>query len=211
MSASQTRLDIRIDVFDLEEQWAKPLSSLKPPELISAIFNEFRELEFLSGDPDEYLLVNKEDGSPLNADESLKSQIANNAHLVLKEQDHSLPSGAKPLSSPVYLREQTSGQVFKLHWMPAIIGRPDSNQAHDDWLAVNLETYPTGLRVSRRHAQITEENGRFYIKSLSNNPTIIKNESSEDKSISETAAPLADSDILYLERSNISLKFIVRE
>ncbi len=211
MSNSQTRLDIRIDVFEKEDQWAKPLSSLKPPDLISSIFQEFRELEYLSGDPNDYFLVNKADASPLDPDESLNSQVSNNAHLVLQEQEQPIPPRTKPLSNPVYLREQTSGKVYKLHWTPAIIGRPDSNQVHDDWLAVNLETYPTGLRVSRRHAQITEENGRYYIKSLSNNPTIIKDESGDDKPIGNTPTPLANNDVFFLERSNISLKFIIRE
>lgn len=211
MSNSQTRLDIRIDVFEKEDQWAKPLSSLKPPELISSIFQEFRELEYLSGDSDDYVLVNKADASPLDPEKPLKGQVSNNAHLVLQEQEQPIPPGTKPLSNPVYLREQTSGKVYKLNWMPAVIGRPDSNQVHDDWLAVNLETYPTGLRVSRRHAQITEENGRYYIKSLSNNPTIIKDESGNDKPIGDTLTPLANNDVFFLERSNISLKFIIRE
>lgn len=211
MSTSQTRLDIRIDVFEKEDQWAKPLSSLKPPELVSAIFQEFRELEYLSGNPDDYFLMNKEDAVPLNPDEPLQKQVSNNAHLVLQEQEQPIPFGTKPLSNPVYLREQSSGNVYKLNWMPAIIGRPDSNQAHDDWLAVNLEVYPTGLRVSRRHAQITEENGRYYIKSLSNNPTILKNEANGETPIGNTPMPLANNDVLFLERSNISLKFIIRE
>lgn len=211
MSTSQTRLDIRVDIFEKEDQWAKPLSSLKPSDFITAIFEEFRELEYLSGDPDDYLLVKKEDSSPLDPEESLDKQVVKNTHLVLLEQEHTPPNGTKPLSDPVYLREQTSGKVYKLHWMPAVIGRPDSNQAHNDWLAVNLEAYPTGLRVSRRHAQITEENGRYFIQSLSKNPTVIKDEEGNDKPIGDKPIQLENNDVILLERSNISLKFIIRQ
>ncbi len=210
MSASQTRLDVRIDVFEEENQWGKPLSSLKPPELITAILQEFRELEYLSGEADDYLLVKKEDMSPLDPEEPLKKQLSNEAPLVLWEQERPLPPGTKRPSHPLYLRDQAAGKVFKLDWLPAIIGRPDKNQPHDDWLAVNLESYPTGLRVSRRHAQITEKDGRYYINSLSRNPAILKRAAGGDAPIGENRTPLTNGDVIFLERSNISLKFIER-
>ncbi|HID51624.1 MAG TPA: FHA domain-containing protein [Anaerolineae bacterium] len=210
MSASQTRLDVRIDVFEEENQWAKPLASLKPPDLIAATLQEFRELEYLSGEPDDYLLVKKGDMSPLDPEEPLQKQLADEAHLVLWEKERPLPAGAKRPSRPLYLRDQVAGKVFKLDWIPAIIGRPDSNQPHDDWLAVNLESYPTGLRVSRRHAQITEKNGRFYIHSLSRNPTLLKKADGSETPIGEKPVPLDNGDTVFLERSNISLKFIKR-
>ena len=211
MSASQTRLDLRIDVFEEENQWAKPLASLKPPELIAATLQEFRELEYLSGEADDYLLVKKEDMAPLDPEEPLQKQLANEAHLVLWEKERPLPDGAKRPSHPLYLRDQAAGRVFKLDWIPAIIGRPDPNQPHDDWLAVNLEAYPTGLRVSRRHAQITEKDGRCFINSLSRNPAILKKADGGETDIGEKPVPLDNGDVVFLERSNISLKFIVRD
>jgi predicted component of type VI protein secretion system len=210
MSTTQTRLDLRIDVFEEEDQWAKPLASLKPPELIAATLQEFRELEYLSGKADDYLLLKKEDMTPLNPDESLQEQALNDARLVLQERERPLPPGTKRPSHPIYLRDQTSGKVFQIPWVPAIIGRPDPNQAHDDWLAANLESYPSGLRVSRRHAQITEKNGRFYIHSLSRNPTIIKKADGSETAVSDFPIPLSSGDVVFLERSNISLKFIER-
>lgn len=211
MSASQTRLDLRIDVFEEKNQWAKPLASLTPPELIAATLQEFRELEYLSGNPDDYLLVKKDDLSSLDSEEPLQNQTPNETHLVLLEQERPLPSGAIRPSHPLYLRDQVSGKVFKLDWLPAIIGRPDPNQPHDDWLAVNLETYPTGLRVSRRHAQITEKDGRFLIQSLSRNPTILKKADGSEHPIGEQPTPLGNGDTVFLERSNITLKFIERD
>jgi hypothetical protein len=207
----QTRFDLRIDVFEEEDQWAKPLPSLKPAELIAATLQEFRELEYLSGNPNDYLLVRKEDMTPLDPVEPLAAQLSNGASLVLLEQERPLPLGTKRPSHPIYLRDQTSGKVFQIPWVPAIIGRPDPNQAHDDWLAVNLESYPSGLRVSRRHAQITEKNGRFYIHSLSRNPAIIKKADGSETAVSEAPAPLSNGDTVFLERSNITLKFIERD
>jgi hypothetical protein len=210
MSASQTRIDLRIDVFEAENQWAKPLASLKPPELIAATLQEFRELEYLSGQPDDYLLLKKDDMTPLNPEESLKEQALNSARLVLQERERPLPLGTKRPSHPIYLRDQTSGKVFQIPWVPAIIGRPDPNQAHDDWLAANLESYPSGLRVSRRHAQIMEKNGRFYILSLSRNPAILKKADGSEMPVGDSPTPLSSGDVVFLERSNISLKFIER-
>jgi len=211
MSASQTRLDLRIDVFEAENQWAKPLASLTPPELIAATLQEFRELEYLGSDPDDYVLLKKADQKPLDPEKPLQKQLGNEAHLVLREREQPLPEGTKRPSRPVYLRDQSSGNLFRLDWLPAIIGRPDPNQPHNDWLAVNLEMYPTGLRVSRRHARITEKDGRFYINSLSRNPTILKKADGSETPIGDKLAPLDNGDVVFLERSNISLKFIERE
>lgn len=211
MSASQTRLDLRIDVFAEENQWAKPLASLTPPELVAAILQEFRELEYLSGEADDYVLVKKADMAPLDPEEPLQKQLLDEAHLVLWEKERPLPSGAKRPSHPIYLRDQAAGKVFKLDWVPSIIGRPDPNQPHDDWLVVNLEAYPTGLRVSRRHAQISERDGRYFINSLSRNPTILKKADGSETPIGEKTVLLDNGNTVFLERSNISLKFIVRD
>ncbi len=54
---SQTRLDLRIDVFEKANQRALAMPNLTPPELIEAILLEFRELEYLSNKPADYLLI----------------------------------------------------------------------------------------------------------------------------------------------------------
>jgi pSer/pThr/pTyr-binding forkhead associated (FHA) protein len=108
------------------------------------------------------------------------------------------------------LREVVSGQVYKLHWLPAIIGRPDKNQLLDDRIAVDLESYKTGLRVSRRHAQIVEEDGRYFVESLSRNPTLLRSPDGSLEAVDSEKQPLQHDDVIQLERSNIALKFIVR-
>lgn len=73
------------------------------------------------------------------------------------------------------LREAASGQVFPIEWQPAIIGRPDAaNPATAQALAVDASTLPEGRTVSRRHAQITERAGTYYLEALNErNPTLL--------------------------------------
>lgn len=211
MSGSQKRLNLRVDVFEKTDQLALPLPSLTPPEFVEAILQEFRELEYLSDSPANYRLLKASDQSPLAAEEKLAQQLAVGERLVLVEEESPLPNGTSQPSHPIYLREQITGKVYKLHWLPAIVGRPDKNQALNEQVAVDLERYKTGLRVSRRHVQITEKNGQYFIHSLSRNPTSIKDDEGNMTPVTEEKRPLQNGDIIHLERSNITLKFIIRQ
>jgi hypothetical protein len=211
MSGSQKRLDVRVDVFEKTEQRAMPLPDLTPPEFVEAILQEFRELEYLSDTPANYHLAKAADQSPLAIEEKLARQVANGEQLVLVEEENPLPDGTQRPTHPIYLREQISGKVYKLHWLPAIIGRPDKNQPLNDQVAVDLEPYKTGLRVSRRHAQITEKDGQYFIRSMSRNPTALKDSEGDMMPVLDEKRPLHNGDIIHLERSNIALKFIIRQ
>jgi len=204
------RLTLKIDVLEKKEQIAVALPSLTPPELIESILQEFHELEYLSESPNEYALLKAEDDSPLNDDMAIGNQLRDDDHLVMIEKELPLPSGTSRPSHAIYLRDQTAGTVYKLQWMPAIVGRPDKNQSHDDWLAVNLERHKAGLRVSRRHLEITEENGRYFVSGTPRNPAYIKRIDEGDVLVMEEKRPLHNGDMIHLERSNITLKFIVR-
>lgn len=211
MSTGQSRLELMIDVFEETGQRAMPLPTLMSSELVEAILQEFRELEYLGDSPAHYRLLKAADETPLNDEEPLRNQLAPGSRLILVENEEPLPEKTARPSAPIYLRDQVSLKVFKLHWQPAIIGRPDKNQLHNDRVAVDLETYKTGLRVSRRHAQITEENGRYFIQSLSKNPTAIKRGDDEPIAVTEEKRPLQNGDLIHLVRSNITLKFIIRQ
>lgn len=211
MSGSKKRLELRVDVFEKTDQLALPLPNLTPPEFIEAILQEFRELEYLSDSPTGYTLLKADDQSPLVAEEKLNQQVSNGGRLVLVEEEAPLPSSTKRPTHPIYLREQVTGKVYKLNWLPAIIGRPDKNQALNDQVAVDLERYKTGLRVSRRHVQITEKEGQYFIHSLSRNPTSIKDSEGDMTPVTDEKRPLQNGDIIHLERSNIALKFIIRQ
>jgi hypothetical protein len=73
------------------------------------------------------------------------------------------------------LREAASGQTFAIEWQPAIIGRPDAaNPVSAQALAVDVSTLAEGRTVSRRHAQITERGGTYYLEALNErNPTLL--------------------------------------
>ncbi len=212
MGASQ-RLDLFIDIFEIKNEPAKVLPNLTPPELVEAILQEFRELEYLSDQPKDYKLIIKEKKKGflmLEDDKPLNQQSLSQRHLMLVESKKQLPDDTKRPTNHIYLREQSAGKVCKLHWQPAIIGRPDKNRKHNDRIAVNLETYETGLRVSRRQAQITENDGKYYIESMSRNPTSIKDTAGHTRPVTEEKQELQNGEVIHLERSNIFLKFIIR-
>jgi hypothetical protein len=210
MSASQKRLELRIDVFEKTGQLAQALPGLTPPELVGAILQEFRELEYLSDLPGDYRLLKAEGNTPLDNASPLSEQLSSNRQLILVENQAPLPAGTQRPSKSAYLRDMAGGKVYRLSWQPAIIGRPDKKQPYNDRLVVNMETHSAGLRVSRRHAVITEENGQFYIQSLSGNPTFIKGANGVVRPVSEQKQPLQNGEMIWLEQSNINLKFIVR-
>lgn len=210
MAANQNRLEVRVDIFEKTDQRALALPNLTPSQFIEAMIQEFRELEYLSDSPAEYQLRKAQDRSPLTEDQPLGEQIKTGERLILVENGVPLPADTKLPSQALYLREQSTGKVYKLNWLPALIGRPDKSQAHNEWIAVNLDSYKTGLRVSRRQAQISEENGQFFIESLSSNPTALKRGNGAIVPVSSGKQPLRHGDIIYFERSNIALKFIVR-
>jgi hypothetical protein len=210
MSTGQ-RLALQIDVFDKPRQRAMVLPDLTPPQLVAAILQEFTELEYLGDAPAHYLLLKGSDRSPLDDGQQLKQQLGGEQKLVLVEKPVAkLPEGAAKPPIDVYLRDQSTGQVFKLNWLPAIIGRPDKNQPHDNWVAVDLSLHSGGQRVSRRQAKITAGKGSFFIESLSGNPTVVKTADGKETPVADEKQPLKPDDLIVLERSGITLKFIAR-
>ncbi len=210
MSAEETRLELVVDVFDLAAQRALALSTLTPPQLVDAVLAEFRELEFLGDNADDYQLLKATDRSPLDDGATIGDQLGGGDRLILMERVAQPPAGTRPPGRLVYLREQGSGKVYPLHWQPAIIGRPDREQDHNDRVAVNLSNHPAGQRVSRRHAQIVESDGVFFVEPLSPNPTVVR-DGQGTALPAQTRQPLRHGDVVYLENSQIALKFIVRE
>jgi hypothetical protein len=223
MSARSPRLEVLIDIFAFKKQRALVLPTLKPPELIEAVLQEFRgntvetsekerKLEYLSDVPNDYRLVKADTRKSLDPLVIVGEQIATNDILMLEEVEMPLPPGTIRPTQAIYLLEDARNKVYKLHWLPAIIGRPDQQQQDNNRLAVNLETHATGgLRVSRRHAQIVEISNRFYIEHLSTNPLMIKNAQGMNIRLEQDRRPILNGDTIIFELSEIELKFIVRE
>lgn len=214
MSANQSRLELFIDVFGLKRQRALALPTLLPGEFVGAVLQEFRELEFLGEDPESYKIFKVlKDGNRAELDKAspLEKQLASQEQLVLVENIRPLPKDAKRPTQRVYLREQPMGTVYKLHWHPAIIGRLDARQANNELVAIDLTNHAMGLRVSRRHAQISEENGQYMLEGLSSNPTSIMDAQGTKKTLDGRKLPLSNGDIILLDHSQIALKFIIRD
>lgn len=211
MSSPPSRRTLRIDVFEQPNQRASALLSLTPTDLVRAIVQEFREIEYLSDNPADYRLCKANGQMPL-ADETTVAQLAPDERLTLVEMVQPVPNGAQRPTRAIYLREQQSGAVYKLHWSPAIIGRPDSTQSHNDWLAVNMESYPSGLRVSRRHLCIVEQADQYFVYSLSpRNSAYHQTAAGHRTLLTEAHHPLQHGDTLFLEGSELTLKFLIRD
>ncbi len=214
MSTAPHRLQLFVDVFHEKNQRALVLPEIRPQAFIQAILQEFRQarMEFLGDDPDAYQLVRADDETPLNPEIPLGEQLQQDDHLILVERMAPLPPGAQRPSRALYLRELATNHVFRVQWVPAIIGRPDPSRPDDALLAVNLRHFETGLRVSRRHAQIFEQDETFYIKSLSQNPTsLVQGEDTKPIPVTSTPLPIHHGDLIILDRSNITLKVLFRD
>jgi hypothetical protein len=212
MSSSQAHIALLIDIFDLAEQPARVLPKIKPPQLVEAIIQEFRDIEYLADDPAQYYLARAGDEAPLDEGVELGGQqLAPGARLVLRERDPAAPDGAQLFSQRIYLREQRLGKVYRLVWQPAVIGRRVESPSHGDAqpVAVDLQPFATGLRVSRRHLSIGESDGELTVENLSNNPALIQRAGGLQLSIESGKIPLRGDDIILLERSQIALKVLL--
>jgi hypothetical protein len=216
MQTSLSRLELRIDVLDKVDQRALALPDLLPGELVQAILNQFHELEYLGNDPQQYHLVKSADGTTLDQDVSLGHQLESGDRLAMAENVAPSPPGAESPSQPIYLRELALGQVFRLNWLPAIIGRLSESQPMNELVAVDLQSFSTGQSVSRRHVKITGEDGQYYVENLSSNPVLLLTAAALEGRVKTAAltgarVPLHSGDIIRLERSGIAFMFIVRQ
>lgn len=211
MTTAMKRLELRIDVGDLLAQQALVRSELTPPELVAAVLQEFRELDHLSDQGEQYCLVRRESGAPLDEQQPLGAQLRVGDHLALVERQAPPPAGAARPAQALYLRERASGRVYRLEWLPALIGRPDSSLPDSELIAVDLSHHAAGQRVSRRHARIAARAGQYTVERLSSNPTALVDSAGRTIAVGEEPLPIQHGDSLLLERSQIALTLIVRE
>ncbi|MCG8346237.1 MAG: FHA domain-containing protein [Chloroflexales bacterium] len=211
MSAGQSRIELFVDVLAEKNQRALVLPNVTVTELVEEILQEFRTLDHLSDLADDYQLLKVRDRSLLDPSAQIGKQLANHDHLVLVEHEPPLPEKTRRPTKHLYLRDADTGKVYKLHWQPAIIGRPENTQQQKSVISVDLTGHERALRVSRQHAQISEENGQYYIQRLSQNPTTIKDEQGATIVLDMEKRPLQPGQIIYLDNSRIALTFLVRE
>ncbi len=211
MSGQQSRVKCYVDVDEETNQLANVAADLKPPQLVAAILEEFHAQEQLGDNPAHYYLLNKETRQPLDDTATLGFQVHDLDRLALVERELPLPEGAMRPSRPVYLREIRTPRTFPVQWLPAIIGRQSEHQPHNELVAVDLRSYAAGLRVSRRHVRLTEQDGAFYIDNLSDNPVwLVSPGAAAPLAVGGQSVRIAAGDVIRLERSEIEFKLIVR-
>jgi pSer/pThr/pTyr-binding forkhead associated (FHA) protein len=199
-------IEVTIDVFDITGQMAKIRKTLTIAGLIDEILREFEDLD--RKNPEAYAIYRKGLNKPLDRSRS----IAELDIQIHDELDFRYARGTNreklPSNLKVFLVEDSTHQVFEIGWQPAIIGRPDSEQLHNDLLAANLGAIEGGNLISRRHAQITYENGLFFLENISaNNPTYLN----DGKEPINEPCVIKNGDKIYFGRMRVGTTFMVRE
>jgi len=201
---------LTISIFDKGDEVAEIQPKLTSTELISAILTEFgQDLSYLSYTPSAYQLL-RSDGTPLIDDTPVGSQLGGQTRLVLAERVPPTPPQATLLPTPLYLRESKSGKVFTLYWSPALVGRSDPSLPDESLLAVSLTGLPHSERVSRRHARITFQGGKYVFECLADNPVVLRTTDGEIPLTSGRRHQIKPNDVIVLEFSQIQLHVIQR-
>ena len=165
-------IDVKIDVFEHTGQRARVRRNLTVNALIEEILREFDDIT--ADSPEKYAIYLKGFDHPLKPVESL-------AQLDIQPQDELVFDYVRQairrmldVSQYATLREDSTGKEFDIQWQPAVIGRPSTEVDHNIILAVNVQLLPDGKTVSRRHAQITFSEGRYFIEPLAEqNPVFL--------------------------------------
>jgi pSer/pThr/pTyr-binding forkhead associated (FHA) protein len=165
-------IDVKIDVFEHTGQRARVRRSLTVNALIDEILREFDDIA--ADAPEKYAIYLKGFDHPLKPVETL-------AQLDIQPQDEMVfdyvRQAIRRMLDPhnyAILREDGTGKEFDIQWQPAVIGRPSTEVDHNIILAVNVQLLPDGKTISRRHAQITFSEGRYFIEPLAEqNPVFL--------------------------------------
>jgi pSer/pThr/pTyr-binding forkhead associated (FHA) protein len=167
-------LEIRLDIFEHVGQRAQVMKSLKVGELIDEVLKEFDDVP--SESPERFALYLKGTKRPLAKEHTLiQADIQPQDELVFEYLRQDIREMLEP-HQYAFLRDEGTGRLYGIEWTPAIIGRPTNEAEHNIMLAANLQVHPKGITISRKHAQITFENGHYYLEALAdNNPTTLNN------------------------------------
>lgn len=199
-------IDVKIDVFENAGQRARVRRTLTARDLIQEILKEFDDIP--ADSPEKYAIYLKGDDRPLKAEANLiQLDIQPQDELVFDYIRQTLRRMFKP-EQVAWLREESTGRVFDLEWQPAVIGRPTNEADHNLTLAVNVQALPNGMTISRKHAQVTFAEGRYFVEALAeNNPVLVNG-----KEVSVNARrELKNGDKLSLGRNNVTFTFLTHK
>ncbi len=199
-------IDVKIDVFENAGQRARVRRTLTARGLIQEILKEFDDIP--ADSPEKYAVYLKGDDRPLKADANLvQLDIQPQDELVFDYIRQTLRRMFKP-EQAAWLREESTAKVFHLEWQPAVIGRPTNEADHNLTLAVNVQALPDGMTISRRHAQVTLSEGRYFIEALAeNNPVLVNGKEVPVNARRE----MKNGDKLVLGRNNVTFTFLTNK
>jgi pSer/pThr/pTyr-binding forkhead associated (FHA) protein len=165
-------IDVKIDVFESADQRARVLETLTPAGLIQEILKEFDDIT--ADTPEKYAIYLKGMERPLSPGSTMAQlDIQPQDELVFDYVRQTIRQMLEP-KDYAFLHEVTTRKDYDIQWQPAVIGRPDSDVGHNIILAVNVQLLPNGRSVSRKHAQITFSEGRYFIEPLAeHNPVFL--------------------------------------
>ncbi|HEX3050794.1 MAG TPA: FHA domain-containing protein [Aggregatilineaceae bacterium] len=162
------RLTIVSDLFlDDPNQEVSVRDHLPIHTLIAETLREFRLPE------GEYTLRDKATGRPLDSRQTLEEMGIQTGAVLLfgsEARPNGTPTGRAYLQAP-------SGETFTIRRQPALIGRPNPARGIlSAMLDADLTALDTSKTTSRPHAQITEENGSYFVTSVrADNPVYLNN------------------------------------
>jgi hypothetical protein len=179
MTAERLNLKLKIEPKKIGEKEVNLRSSLLVANLIAEIQDRFS----LDGT---LALLPEGGDEPLNTNSRLnESGIEEGITLVCKQiqsdtgtQDAITRGVREPIPESykrVYLEEERTRTEYEVEWYPAILGRWDHrNPSNNRLLAIDLEGLEELPTVSRHHAAITVEDGKFFLEQLAaRNPTYL--------------------------------------
>ena len=199
-------IDVKIDVFEHTDQRARILDSLTVSGLIEEILKEFDDIS--ADTPEKYAVYLKGMARPLNPSSTITElDIQPQDELVFEYKRQTIREMLQPQEYAV-LREDTTGKTFDIQWQPAVIGRPINEAEHNIMLAVNVQLIPNGMTISRKHAQITYSEGKYYIEMLAENNQLLLN----GKEIAlNSRKEIRNGDMLYMGRNKVPFTFITQQ
>jgi hypothetical protein len=177
------RINVTIvsDLFDDPNQEASIRENLPVRTLVGDAKREFNLAE-----DGVYALRLQETGKALDPDKTMEQQgVRAGAILILtrerrpavREAAANAGAARTMITGPnrPFLREDMTGKIFEIMWQPAVIGRRDpTNPQSVENLAVNLDVLDGAKSVSRYHARMTEDKGKFYLESIADhNPAYL--------------------------------------
>jgi hypothetical protein len=198
-------VEVTVDVFDERGQRAAVLGSATAAGLIDEILREFSDLQ--AAGPERYSLFLADTRRSLAPGKTLAEQgVQSGDRLVFGWADAAGETARRPVSRPGWagLRDEASGRKYPITWQPARIGRPDADATHNAQLLVDVQWLPDGGRVSRRHAEVTERGGVYYLEALAaQNPTLLNGQ----RVSPSQPVPINPGDRIGLGGSAIVLRF----